>query len=53
MNIMWLHENESANKKMHNICSLPNIIKITKSRGMGRSENVTCVEETTNPCRVY
>jgi len=52
MNIMWLHEDESANKKMHNFYSLTNIIKITKSGGMGRAENVTCVEETTNPCRV-
>jgi hypothetical protein len=53
---MWLHEDEAANKKMHNLYSLPNIIKITikitKSGSMGRAENVTCVEETTNPYRI-
>jgi len=52
MYVMWLHEDESANKKIHNLYSSPNIVKITKSGGIGWAENVTCMEETINTCRV-
>jgi hypothetical protein len=52
MYVTWLHEDESANKRIHNLYSSPNIIKTTKSGDMGWAENVTCVEETINPYRV-
>jgi hypothetical protein len=52
MSVVWLHEDKSSNKKIHNLYSSQNIIKFTKSGSMGWVENITCAEEKRNSCRV-
>jgi hypothetical protein len=40
MNVMWLHEDESAKKKIHNLYSSSNVIKKISGHGMGGERNL-------------